>query len=343
MEDIDTNLCTHAIFGFAGIENNTIKVLYHQNSIEKGAYKRFVALKNKNPNLRTLIAIGGWSQGSKNFSRMASSNETRKTFIRSVLGFLDQFKFDGVDIDWEYPANRGGKPEDKDNFSSLLRELKAALQQKKYILTIAVSSSKKIIDSAYAVEAISESVDFINLMTYNFNGPWKNKTGINTPMSAGPNASRAETERTIEYSVNYWIAKGAPKEKLVMGMHFNGHTFTLQDPCQNSIGSPTVGPGNAGPYSKQKGSLGFNVICEMLEHGWTVRRDPVSKTPFAYKGDQWVSFDDLESIRIKARFVKQMDLAGAMVWSIDSDDSKGRCGNGNFPLLKAINMSMNDS
>ena len=55
-----------------------------------------------------------------------------------------------------------------------------------------------------------------------------------------------------------------------------------------------------------------------------------------YKGSQWLSYDDVESVTAKAKYIKDLDLGGAMMWSIDTDDFQGICGGKRFPLLHAI-------
>lgn len=82
-------------------------------SYQSGGYKKFTQLKTKKPNLKALLAIGGWNVGSTVFSDMVSGPGTRKAFVESAIGFIREYGFDGIDIDWEYPAKRGGKPEDK--------------------------------------------------------------------------------------------------------------------------------------------------------------------------------------------------------------------------------------
>lgn len=87
-----------------------------------GIYKKFNSLKKVNPRLKTIIAIGGWNEGSIKYSEMASTDEGRKKFAQSVVAFLDRHGFDGLDMDWEYPTQRGGNNEtDRDNFVLLLR------------------------------------------------------------------------------------------------------------------------------------------------------------------------------------------------------------------------------
>lgn len=137
-----------------------------------GGYKKFTQLKSKNPSLKTLLAIGGWNVGSTVFSDMTSSASTRKVFIESAIGFIREYGFDGIDIDWEYPTRRGGRPEDKvrefivrgrslhvffqQNFSALLKELRQEFDKFGYILTVAVVAGESNIDPSYQVPELSK-------------------------------------------------------------------------------------------------------------------------------------------------------------------------------------------
>lgn len=87
---------------------------------------------------------------------MASSSSDRATFIQSVVEFLEKYDFDGLDLDWEYPAARGGKAEDKANFAALVTEMKTAFKPKNYLLTAAVSAGKWFMDPAYDVPTVSQ-------------------------------------------------------------------------------------------------------------------------------------------------------------------------------------------
>lgn len=106
IEDIDPFLCTHVIYSFTGLgHDNRIRSLDPWNDLYdnygKGAFERFTGLKKKNPNLKTLIAIGGWNEGSIKYSNMAMSESARATFVESVVAFLEKYNFDGLDMDWE--------------------------------------------------------------------------------------------------------------------------------------------------------------------------------------------------------------------------------------------------
>lgn len=99
-------------------------------------YERFNDLKNRNRELKTLLAVGGWNAGSRAFSPMAGTIENRLLFMNSAIDFLRKYKFDGLDLDWEYPTRRGGRPEDKENFAKLVQVKKNVHFAHKYIIDI---------------------------------------------------------------------------------------------------------------------------------------------------------------------------------------------------------------
>ena len=111
--------------------------------------------------------------------------------------------------------------------------------------------------------------------------------------------------------------------RLVLGMPLYGQSFTLENPAENGLNSPAEG-GNSGEYTRARGFLAYYEICDKINNeDWKVVHDPSgSMGPYAYKGDQWVSFDDVNMIRHKSLYVKNMKLGGAMIWALDLDDFK---------------------
>merc|ERR1712002_226367 len=177
VEDIDPFLCTHVIFGFAGLSNHTwtIEVLDPWNELCPGdnggnncAYDRFVALKNFNPDLKVILAVGGWNEGSVDYSVMAADPVKRKTFVDSTIALIQKHRFDGFDMDWEYPGVRGGAPEDKQNFITLLSDLKNRFNQfnPPLLLTGAVHCCKPTVDIAYDTPIMYELFDQVHIMSY---------------------------------------------------------------------------------------------------------------------------------------------------------------------------------
>lgn len=120
---------------------------------------------------------------------------------------------------------------------------------------------------------------------------------------------------TTNFTINYWIEKGADPRKLVLGMPMYGQSFSLAENTQHVLNSPTYGGGEAGEATRARGFLAYYEICErIIKEKWNVVRDKKGQIgPYAFKKDQWVSFDDALMIRHKSEYVKAMNLGGAMV------------------------------
>lgn len=192
-----------------------------------------------------------------------------------------------------------------------------------------------MIGTSYNVPAMNQILDYINLMTYDYNAHWNGRTGQNSPLYASSNDINSQWN--IDASVNAWIRAGANPQKLFLGLGFYAQTFTLQNPAQNGLGAPTVGAGLPGPYSQSPGLLMYNEICEELNRGgWTVRYDTQQQSPYAFKGNQWWGYDNVQSIRAKTQYAVQRNLAGVMMWAVDYEDRHNHCGTGFNPLLAAI-------
>nr|XP_022907377.1 acidic mammalian chitinase-like [Onthophagus taurus] len=339
VEDIDPYLCTHLIYAFIGLnEDSTINILDYQNSIGNNAIKRFNNLRLINPELKTLIAIGGWTEGSERYSDMVSTLTTRSIFINSTVEFMETYGFDGFDLDWEYPNKRGGKPGDKENFIQLLAEMRPVFDERGWLLTAAVNAAYKSVNICYDVVGLNRYLDFINLMTYNLHGSWDNVTGHNTPLH--PAENDWDMLLNVDSCVIDWIKRGASPEKLILGTGTYGKSFTLTNEKENSVNSPTLGTGELGPYTGEFGILGYYEICENILNGWTRSWDDTQLVPYAFNGNQWVGYDDVKSLQLKAEYAISKGLGGIMVWSVDTDDFNGICGEKN-PLINQIKKTLN--
>ncbi|XP_015117974.1 chitinase-3-like protein 1 [Diachasma alloeum] len=341
ISNIDTSLCTHLVYTFVGLEGENVKVLDPwqdlPNDWGKDGFKRFNDLRLKSPGLKTLIAMGGWNEGSIQYSQMASKPETRKGFAENVVKFVLKHGFNGFDLDWEYPAQRGGAPEDRKNYIELLKILRSRFDEEGLILSAAVAAAEFSANKSFNIPEMSKYLDFINIMAYDFHVAKDLVTGLNAPFLASPSDTPKDKQLTVQAAVKYWLKQGAPKEKLVLGMPLYGRSFTLENPSDNRVGAPARGPGMAGPYTREPGMLGYNEICEMhAMGGWKVVFNMEHFVPYTTMGNQWVSYDNVKSIREKATLIKDLDLAGAMIWSVEGDDFGGVCGE-KYPLLKTIN------
>ena len=222
-------------------------------------------MRERNPQLTTLLAIGGWNEGELNFtdpkkySVMANDPKLRKGFVESVVKILTRYGFDGLDFDWEYPGSRGGDPSiDKKNFITLLSELKAAFDPHGFLLTVAVSAGKGTMDLAYDVPKMMPLVDYISVMGYDYHGgSWEDYLGHNAPLYARPDETGLNLVFNVNYSVNYWLELGADKSKMVLGMPLYGRTYTLLDNKRVHLGDKVKGAGPKYPISNETGIIGY--------------------------------------------------------------------------------------
>ncbi|MEO0505836.1 MAG: glycoside hydrolase family 18 protein [Bacteroidota bacterium] len=330
------NQLTHIIFSFTHVIDGEMKFRDTEN---KKKLHQLVAQRKNHPHLKVMIACGGW--GADGFSDMASTSENRKKFVESVVAFNKEFKLDGVDIDWEYPAipaaGTGARPEDKQNFTLLLQELRAALNtlDRKQILTFASAGWKRYYKNV-ELESVMKVVDYMNIMTYDQVGPSSPFTGhhtalghiaekdiADTPAAEFINAYRKSKQdkdrdygpRSAEKIVQFCLDQGIKPEQLVIGAAFYGRAWK------------GVPPNNNGLYEKNSGAhIGWSAyrqIRKEFESDKAYKRywDSIAKAPYLYnaKDSIFISYDDSVSVRLKTEYAINKKLGGIMFWQLGND------------------------
>lgn len=337
---VDPQLCTHVVYAFAGLDETSQKIRSMDPNLDLAPagghdyYRKFVQLKNLNPRLKVTIAIGGWNEGSKKYSDMAKDPEKRAKFINSTIDFITQHGFDGLDLDWEYPARRDGVPEDKQNFVKLVQELREAYTPRGWLLTAAMAAPKNIITMSYDVPQLSALLDYIHIMSYDYHGKWDQATGHNAPLTGD--------QLSVNSTLSYYLELGADPAKLVLGIPLYGRTFKLVNVDEHDVGDAATEKAFKGPYTREDGFLGYNEMCEMRKAApiaWTTRWDDEAKVPYAFYQSMWVSLDDEQSVTSKVALAMRYKLAGAMVWTLDTDDFRGNCGE-KYKLMRGINQAL---
>ncbi len=306
---------THINYAFADVVDGEV-VNYMGN--DSANFAQLNALKTVNPNLKILVSIGGWAR-SKGFSDAALTAASRQRFAKSAVNYLERYHLDGLDIDWEYPGlpgdNNPHRPEDKENFTLMLQALRAQLDTAgaaygtHFLLTIASAASEAYL--AHTELGIAhQSLDFINIMTYDFVGGWSDTVWHHANLHS-PNASGV-TARSAEKAVRDHVAAGIPVEKLVLGVAFYGRgwrSLPSETPLQN-------------PANESAFSLPYHRIVAQYEGKNDFQRmwDEAANAPYLWHPNgTFITYDDPVSLQKKAQFIHENRLAGAMFWEYSSD------------------------
>jgi GH18 family chitinase len=332
-EDIDLTAFTHLNFAFAFFDPKTFQMA-PMSAGDQNLYRRFTGLKSKKPSLRTWIAVGGWSFNDPTnipntrtaFSDMVSSSANRKAFISSLSQFLQTYGFDGVDLDWEYPSadDRGGVKADKVNLNTFLKELKQAFGGR-YGISITLPASYWYLQG-FDVKTIQYYVDWMNVMSYDIHGVW-DQGNVHTGPYVRPHTNITEIEEGLDL---LWRA-GVDSSKVVLGLGWYGRSFTLANPaCSTPNGICIFSQGgNPGECTNSAGTLTNSEINRIISRaGVTKGFDKKAAVKWiTWNTNQWVSYDDGETMQLKVAFANSRCLGGKMVWAVDQDDEQGSSSN----------------
>jgi chitinase len=322
---IEANKLTHINYAFVNcIDSMAVLSNLKTDTVN---FRLLNTLKKINPDLQILISIGGWTW-SKNFSDAVLTPTSRALFAKTSVDIVRQNKLDGVDIDWEYPGQRGDnnkfRPEDKQNFTLMFIEIRKELDKltaetgKKYLITAALGASKSFIEHT-EMDKVGAILDYLYLMTYDFGGP-NGTVGHHTNLySYGPDKKSSSADQ----SIRDFIAAGVPREKLGIGVAFYGKNSIAATADGHGLGdkrAPTVAgvrapgiPGGSG-YSNLKDSV-------VNKNGYTRYWDKDAQAPYLFNASnkQFVTYDDEKSTKLKAKYVKKNKLAGVFFWEYFSD------------------------
>lgn len=310
---------TRINYAFAVIQYGRIVLVNPADAANLGV---LVTLKQENPSLQVLLSVGGWL-GSGGFSDAALTPESRDSLIQSAIELIERFHIDGLDIDWEYPGQTGAgnrfREEDKRNYTMLLAGLRKRFDQEErelktpLVLTIAAGASDDFLAHT-EIARVARSVDAINLMAYDYYEPGSEPiTGNHAPLYMDPADPR---KVSADISVRHFESAGVPPRKIILGVPFYGHIWGHVAPVNHGLfqaGSPVPNV-----FVRYK-----DIVTNILPQGFTRYWDASASVPYLYNADkqQFVSYEDPESLALKCAYVQHQHLAGVMFWEYGADAS----------------------
>jgi chitinase len=318
LDSIDANKITHIIFCFGHVDGHRYKV---DNAKDTAIIKKMVSLKAKNPQLKVLLSLGGWG-GCETCSDAFFTSQGRKEFARSVKEVSDYFKTDGIDMDWEYPTIRldndidkepvhKTSPEDYDNFTDLVQELRETLGSSA-IVTFAAGAFNTYLQKSVDWEKVMKEVDYVNLMSYDLINGYATETGHHTALYSTP-----KQPESTDNAVRYLLKIGVDPKKIIIGTAFYARVWE------------NVPATNNGLYQsgKFKQGISYRNFPERLSEksGYRSYWDDVAKAPYSYNAAEkkFATYDDKRSIELKTKYAIDKGLGGIMFWEITNDVHKG--------------------
>jgi chitinase len=304
---IDFRLYTHICHAFV-VADEAGNILPRS-----GVPSRSLAIEAHRAGVKVILSLGGWGWD-RQFASIVSKPDSEERYLKSVLAMIDNFDYDGIDLDWEYPDS---DPEIV-GFERLARRFRKQLDDlgrrkgRPMVMTMAVSSNPETL-RWLKKDFLLKTMDWLNVMTYDFAGPWTTYAGHHSPLFASskqPGGNPRSTDLTMRYLVDQ---RGLPADRLAAGIPLYGRGFAVPEPYA-STKNPTIPTTRAGGGS-------YANLEKLLKGGWTRRWDDETKNPWLIAPDRSVviGYDDAESVAIKTQWAMKKGFRGVFFWQISGD------------------------
>ena len=359
-ENIEAHLCNHIIYGTAKLDRTTWELTHDNITIDTdlGGFRNMSEMKKQDPKLK--VEIGAWSlndgawQTPPEYFEMILNSTKRKTFVKSVVAFVKKHNFDGFHLQWGNPkGSEVDLNEARQKLTLLLRELKTALHPANKTLSLSVwSPLASNIDKNFEVEKIYEEVDLVFLNAFHYFGNWFQKTGGFAPLYPGKGNKRPDDQYlNVDESWQHMMRRGASSCKTILVVSLKGSGFRLKDATEHGMEAQSVERAVPSIGDQPK----YNEICRIAkqqeeeaesetnqgEEKWTKVWDKDRKVPYMYRGDEWASYEDKDSVEAKVKYVNKEGLAGVAINILAYDDFAGRCNSSNrFPMLRLVKQNL---
>ena len=274
--------------------------------------------------VKVILSLGGWGSD-RYYAPMVQSEAAMRTHVQEVVRIVAEHDYDGVDLDWEHPDDA----RDREAFAFFAREFRAALDElgkergRSYELSAALNPSEwsgRWLDE----KALAETMDYLNIMTYDFSGPWGDHANHHSPLYSASAHSGKEwpsVERGMRY---WWEKKGFPKDRLNVGIPLYGRGFRAAQPYRPN---PREG------RQWERSELGYRDAAALIRGGWRREWDAPAGVPWLYApdGTAVIGYDDAESVAGKTKWARENGFRGVFFWALGHDylDDKSQ------PLLEA--------
>ncbi|KAJ9314020.1 CAZyme family GH18 [Paecilomyces variotii] len=310
---LDLTATTHVFYAFLRLlPNGDIQHLDEKADLEyptdgtKGCLNALSLLKRERfPHLKLIVSLGGGS-GSGPFAELAAVPESRARLAQSVRKFVDQYGFDGVDVDWEHPST----PEQGQNYVILLGDLRKSLPAPRYLLTTALPVGEWSLRHIN-LKTVGQLVDLVNLMCYDFAGPWTKMSGHQSQLYSPTRPHNDFAKRSVHGAVTYFLSHGVHPRKIVLGIPLYGRQFPGLDRVGQSF-HRYAGDGGILDYKDLPPPGAQEFVDQKLSAAYCVSKDA-----------GFITYDNPTTVAAKAQYVKAHKLGGLFYWTGTADAPPG--------------------
>lgn len=263
--------------------------------------------------IRVVLCITGYSQGGKPISDAASTETSRKKLASSIVQALEDYHFDGIDLDWEYPGyNTGRSVEvDRQNYTLLMREIYQQVKacNEDYIVSGAFPAGTTN-SRRYDFSSLSKCMDYLHLMTYDMNV--SGRTSHHTALYRSSFASY-DSDTTVQA----YLRDGISKDQLTLGIAFYGKKY------RNVQNSNIIGVQGGSTATIDYTSID-SILHQVGNGRYFSYWDDVAKAPYLYDAvdHEFITYDDARSTGLKCQYAIDQGLCGVMFWEYGSDQTQ---------------------
>lgn len=337
LKHLPARFCSHLVYGFvspADLDNNSSPQAGQSQAgpIQAAEHRirQMVQLKQLYPTLRILLGVGGPKVDSKSFSDELITEGRREHLAQRSVHWLRTRHMDGMHIQWMYPGEGNGRPSDRENFPRLLAQLRHAFrsENRRWHLTLYLPHEDDRVERGYDLRNALHSVHYAVVGSFGYVEP--GRAEVTSPLFNRPPNGQGRSPVNSIYELILLLAdRGAPRDKLLLAVSATGYSYALAR-GDTDVRSPLRGGdgrGRAGPFTATPGRMAYFEICyNVYRNSWARVFDTATSCPYAYREQEWVTYDDADSVRAKVAFLRNQTLGGAALVDVASDDYMGMCG-----------------
>jgi chitinase len=322
-EKIDFGLYTHLCHAFV-VADGDGKIRPNRSCPSR----ELVADAHKN-GVKVLLSLGGWGWDQQ-FAAIVSKTEAEDRYVTAVMTIVDEYDYDGIDLDWEYPDTK----DEVAGFDRLCKRFRQQLDElgrrkRRHLSQTMAASANPGTLKWLDPKVLLGTMDWVNVMTYDYAGEWTAYAGHHSPLFASP--KQPGPPRSTELSMKYLTGRGMPADRLAVGLPLYGKGFAVAEPYADTKKAKTTGQVPRG--------TNYTQIAKLIEdQGWTRRWDDRTKSPWAVApdGSVVIGYDDAESISLKSKWATEQGFRGVFFWQIGGD----LMADGTNPLQRAARKAL---